>query len=230
MRTSKLLLALTLIMCVFALTACGGTDAVDSAEWPADFFEVPEFTASPINNLEEMDENTVSMEFLDVTEQHLLDYSDELVAAGFTYEPVNGNVYTKVAGDLSFAVGWDLTDSTMQLFLMKGTAEEGLGEVVVQWPIELAGITPFQGFTPNQAFMNPEGLVTIDYSDVTEKGLDDYREALLADGFEPFDLGTGVETYARVDQEGNSYLVLINPQNDVEGHLQISGIISRPEE
>jgi hypothetical protein len=230
MRTSKLLLALTLIMCVFALTACGGTDAVDSAEWPADFSEIPEFTASSINNLEEMDENTVSMEFLDVTEQHLLDYSDELVAAGFTYEPVNGNVYTKVVGDLSFAVGWDLTDSTMQLFLMKGTAEEGLGEVVVQWPIELDGITPFQGFTPNQAFMNPEGLVTIDYSDVTEQGLNDYREALLADGFEPFDLGTGVETYARVDQEGNSYLVLINPQNDVEGHLQISGIISPPEE
>ncbi len=78
--------------------------------------------------------------------------------------------------------------------------------------------------------MNPEGLVTVDYSDVTEEGLDAYREALTADGFEPYDLGTGVEAYARVDAEGTSFLVLINPQDDVEGHLQISGIITPSEE
>lgn len=46
--------------------------------------------------------------------------------------------------------------------------------------------------------MNPDGLVTVDYSDVTVEALDAYREALIADGFEPYDLGTGVEAYARL--------------------------------
>lgn len=45
------------------------------------------------------------------------------------------------------------------------------------------------------------------------------------DGFEPYDLSTGVEAYA----EGTSFLVVVNPQDDVEGHSQISGILT-PEE
>jgi hypothetical protein len=32
-----------------------------------------------------------------------------------------------------------------------------------------------------------------------------------------------------VDAAGTSYIVAINPQNDVEGHLQISGIITPAE-
>lgn len=234
----KLVMALTLILCVFALTACGSEEEVDSAEgpaevpeivgveWPAEFSEVPEFTASPIENLEVVDENTTSMEFRNVTEEQLEAYSNELLDAGFTYEPVNGNVFTKVVGNASLAVGWNVADSNIKLILLKGSAEEGSGEVVVQWPAELDGITPFQGFTPNQASMNPDGLVTVDYSDVTDEALDAYREALIADGFEPYDLGTGVEAYARVDAEGMVFLVVVNPQDDVEGHLQISGIIA----
>ncbi len=50
---SKLVMVLTLILCVFAMTACGGgTEEVAGAEWPAQFSEVPAFTASPIENLE----------------------------------------------------------------------------------------------------------------------------------------------------------------------------------
>ncbi|MDD4844375.1 MAG: hypothetical protein PHU31_08585, partial [Anaerotignum sp.] len=218
----KLVMALTLILCIFAMTACGGAEEVASAQWPAQFSEVPAFTASPIEYLEVVDESTTTMQFQNVTEEQLEAYSNELVEAGFTYEPQNGNVFTKVDGEVSLAVGWNVEDSTIKLFLLCLPAEEASEDVVVQWPVELDGITPLQGFTPNQAFMNPEGLVTVDYSDVTEEGLDVYREALIADGFEPYDLGTGVESYARVDAEGTSFLVLINPQNDVEGHLQIS--------
>jgi len=225
-------LALMLILCVFALTACGGgsTEEVAGAEWPAQFSDVPAFTASPIESLEVIDENTTSMQFQNVTEEQLETYSDELVDAGFTYESENGNLYTKVVGDASFAVGWNVEGSAIELFLLSGTAEEGSTDVVVQWPAELDGITPLQGYTPNQASMNPDGLVTVDYYDVTTEALDAYREALAADGFEPYDIGTGVETYARVDAEGTTFLVVVNPQNDMEGHLQISGIITPAEE
>jgi len=113
------------------------------------------------------------------------------------------------------------------LFIM--TACGSTEEVVVQWPTELDGITPLQGFNPNQATMNDEGLVTVDYSDVTDEALDSYREALIADGFELTDVGTGVEAYARIDEEGTTFLVVVNPQDDVEGHLQLSGIISPAE-
>lgn len=227
---SNLVMALTLILCVFALTACGGgTEEVAGAEWPAQFSEVPAFTASPIENLEVVDEDTTSMEFQNVTEEQLEAYSNELVDAGFTYEPQNGNVYTKVGGDGSLAVGWNVEDTTIKLFLLSGPAEEAAGDVVVKWPAELDGITPLQGYTPNQATMNPEGLVTVDYSDVTDEAIDAYREAVIADGFQLYDLGTGVEAYAKVDADGTSFLVVVNPQDDVEGHLQISGIITPAE-
>lgn len=225
----KLVMALTLILCIFAVTACGGAEEIAGAEWPAQFSEVPAFTASPIEDLEVIDENTTSMQFQNVTEEQLEAYSNELVDAGFAYESENGNLYTKVVGDASFAVGWNVEGSAIELFLLSGTAEEGSTDVVVQWPAELDGITPLQGYTPNQASMNPDGLVTVDYSDVTTEALDAYREALLADGFEPYDIGTGVETYARVDAEGTTFLVVVNPQNDMEGHLQISGIITPAE-
>lgn len=83
----KLVIVLTLIMCIFTMTACGGTEEVVSTEWPAEFSEVPEFTASAIENLLVIDENTTSMEFQNVTEEQLEAYSNELLDAGFTYEP-----------------------------------------------------------------------------------------------------------------------------------------------
>lgn len=226
----KLVMALTLILCMFAMTACGDTEEVAAAKWPAQFSQVPAFTASTIENFEVVDENTNSMEFQNVTEEQLEAYSNELLDADFTYEPANGNVFTKVVGDVSFAVGWNVEDTLIKLFLLIAPADQGSSDVVVQWPAELNGITPFQGFTPNQAFMNPDGLVTVDYSDVTDEAIDEYRKALIAEGFEPYDIGTGVESYARVDAEGTSFLVVVNPQDDVEGHLQISGIITPAEE
>ena len=228
----KLVIVFTLIMCMLAMTACGGgTEEVAGAEWPAQFSEVPAFTASPIEDFEVIDEDTNSMQFSNVTEEQLEAYSNELLDADFTYEPMNGNTFTKVVGDASFAVGWNVEGTTIKLFLLQAPADQGPKDVdvVVQWPAELDGITPLQGATPNNGFMNPEGLATIDYSNVTAEVLDAYREALAADGFEPYDLGTGVEAYARIDAEGMSYLVLINPQDDVEGHLQISGIIAPAE-
>lgn len=220
-----------LMVCISALTACGGgTEAAADAEWPAQFSEVPAFTGSLIENLEVIDEDTTSMEFQNVTEEQLESYANQLVEAGFTYEPVNGNVFTKVSEEGSLAVGWNVEDTTIQLFLLSGPAEEAPPDVVVQWPAELDGITPLEGYTPNQAAMNPDGLVTVDYSDVTEEAIDAYREALIADGFEPYDIGNDLDAYVRVDAEGTSFLVVINPQNDVDGHLQISGIVTPNEE
>ncbi len=216
-----------LFMFSFTLTGCGGgTEEVASTEWPAQFSEVPAFTASPIENLEVIDEDTISMEFQNVTEKQLETYSNELVDAGFTYEPMNGNTYTKVSKEGSLAVGWNIEDTRINLFLLSGPGEEAPRKVTVQWPTELDGITAFQGYTPNEAYMNPEGLVTVDYSDVMDTSIEAYREALIADGFEPYDIGNDLDAYARVDAEGTSFLVVINPQNDVEGHLQISGIIT----
>ncbi|MDD2620909.1 MAG: hypothetical protein PHC92_09615 [Syntrophomonadaceae bacterium] len=226
----KLVLALMLVLCIFAMTACGGGgEEVAAAEWPEQFSEVPAFTASAIENLEVIDESTTSMQFQNVTEEQMEAYSNELLDAGFVYEGTNGNVYTKVVGDESLAVGWNVDGTAIELFLMTAPAEDGPTEVVAQWPAELDGITPLQGVSPNQATMNPDGLVTVDYSDVTEELIAAYREALAADGFEPYELESGVEAYARVDEEGMSYLVLLNPQDDVEGHFQLSGIISPAE-
>jgi hypothetical protein len=121
---SKLLITLMLMVCISALTACGGgTEAAADAEWPAQFSEVPAFTGSLIENLEVIDEDTTSMEFQNVTEEQLESYANELVEAGFTYEPVNGNVFTKLSGDGSLAVGWNVEDTTIQLFLLSGPAE-----------------------------------------------------------------------------------------------------------
>lgn len=218
-----------LLLLSLGLTGCGGTEDVAGSEWPTDFSDVPEFTASTIENLLVVDETTTSMEFQNVSEEDLQAYSQELMDAGFTYEPENGNVFAKIVGEDSLAVGWNVFDSTIKLLLMRMPTGEDTGKIVVQWPEELDGITPFQRYTPNQAFMNPEGLVTVDYSGVTAEDLDAYRQAILADGFEPYELESGVEAYAMVDAAGTSYIVAINPQNDVEGHLQISGIITPAE-
>jgi hypothetical protein len=229
----KIITLIMVLLLIFSitLTGCGGgTEEVASAEWPAQFSEVPAFTASPIENLEVIDEDAISMEFQNVTEEQLGAYANELVDAGFTYEPMNGNTYTKVSEEGSLAVGWTIEDTRINLFLLSGPGEEAPGKVVVQWPTELDGITALQGYTPNEAYMNPEGLVTVDYSDVTDEAIDTYRKALIVDGFEPYDVGNNLDAYARVDAEGTSFLVVINPQNDVEGHLQISGIITPAEE
>lgn len=225
----KILLLILVVFMSLGLTACGGDEEVTATEWPTKYVEVPAFTASAIENLEVVDENTTTMQFQNVTEEQLEAYSKELVDAGFTHEIENGNVFTKEVADGSVAVGWNIEGSTIKLMLISGTAEEASSDVVVQWPGELDGIPPFQGFTPNKAFMNSEGLVTVDYSDVTDEDIEKYREAVIADGFEPYDLGTGVEAYAKVDADETSYLVAINPQDDIEGHLQISGIITPAE-
>ncbi|HCU07477.1 MAG TPA: hypothetical protein DF480_00655 [Clostridiales bacterium] len=121
---SKLGMTLIVTLCIFVLSACGGgPEAAADAEWPDQFSEVPAFTASPIENLEVIDEDTTSMEFQNVTEEQLEAYSNELVEAGFTYEPVNGNVFTKLSGDGSLAVGWNVEATTIQLFLLSGPAE-----------------------------------------------------------------------------------------------------------
>lgn len=227
---SKWVLALMLLVCIFAMTACGGgEEEVAAAEWPAQFADVPAFTTSPIESLEVVDDVTTTMQFSDVSQEQLDAYVTELLDAGFVYEGENGNIYTKVVGDLSYAVGWNIDGTTIKLILLSAPAADGPETVVAQWPAELDGITPFQGATPNDAMMNSDGVVTVDYSDVTTEMLDAYREGLAADGFSPYELESGVEAYAKVDAEGVSYLVLINPQDDVEGHLQISGVITPAE-
>ncbi len=231
----KISILLILILVMAALTACGGaSEEAAATEWPADYAAVPAFTASPIENLEIVDDTQANMEFQNVSQEQLDEYANTLVDAGFIYEPVNGNVYTKVDGDVSYAVGWNVSDTTVNMILLIGTAEDGaqLGgeQVVVQWPVELDGITPLQGYTPNSAMQDENGLVTVDYSGVTEDSLNSYREALASDGFAPYDAGIESETYARIDEAGMSYLVVINPQDDVEGHLQISGIIAPAEQ
>lgn len=252
MKFNKGYIVLTLLLSIFALTACGNleeennvesqnvesqnnesqnnesenVEAVENQKWPTEFSLVPEFTAGSIENLEVIDEGVISMEFENITQERLDLYAEELLEAGFIREFDEERVFVTVMGDNSYAVSWNIMDSGIMLFLMKGPAEDGPAEIVVQWPTELDGITAFQGYEPNFASQNPDGLVTLDYSDVTDEAIDMYRKVLLADGFQAIETENGVEAYERIDAEGNSYIVAINPQNDLVGHLQIYGVIT----
>jgi len=197
--------------------------------WPEKFAEIPAYTASAITDLTAVDDYTGSMQFSDVTDEEIAAYVTLLEANGFTAEGTEGNNYTKITSELSYAVGWNREASDMKLILMITPTAANDKEMITNWPAELEGIPALDGYMANSATMNKDGLVTVDYSEVADADLEAYRAKLKENRFEPVDIGTGVEAYVYTDGIGNEFLVVVNPQDDVAGHLQISGIITPAE-
>ncbi len=194
--------------------------------WPEKFAEIPAYTASAISDLTAVDDYTGSMQFSGVTDEEVAAYVALLESNGFIAQGTEGNNYAKITSELSYSVGWNRETSEMKMILMIAPTTEEDKKLLTNWPVELDGIPSLDGYMANSAAKNKDGLITVDYSGVADADIEAYRAKLTENRFELVDIGTGVEAYVFTDGIGNEFLVVVNPQDDVAGHLQISGIIT----
>ncbi len=88
-------------------------------EWPDSLKDIPEFKKGKFKETVEMGGGMYSITFLDVTEDDLDWYRDEIKDAGFvSQESEDTEGYSKLGSGMAYSVGFTLTGSTLQIIAM----------------------------------------------------------------------------------------------------------------